>query len=90
VSNLLPWFAGALVLYLATRPRGVEGSPDLGGRTGSIDGHTTDLRTPPDLEPGGTCAGGMYWWEGECVRWNALPTFRQQELMLAQMPIAAQ
>ena len=81
MKNPLAWLAGAVVLYLATRPRHV-GNLEVpeGGRTGSIDGHTTLPHPTPALP---ICPSGTYQWDGNCLSWDELPESRRAELIRA-------
>lgn len=80
MKNPLAWLAGAVVLYLATRPRHVGVAHPAAPGTGSIDGHTTPPHPTPALP---SCPSGLYAWEGDCVAWGDLPSARQQEILQA-------
>ena len=75
MQNPLAWLAGAVLLYLATRPRPVGGPlvPVAGG-TVPINGRTV----PP--APTQECPPGLLAWEGDCVAFSDLPAWRIAEI----------
>jgi len=80
MKNPLAWLAGAVVLYLATRPRHVGVAHPAAPGTGSIDGHTTPPHPTPALP---ICPSGTYQWDGNCLSWDELPESRRAELIRA-------